>query len=106
MKTGFIPFVARRSPDLFHPIHYRIVIAVGKNLLDDLHIAGGSPLVPQFPAGSAPVVGLSGFKGFLPGRLVDVGQHQHFSCIGILGNGGEQAVTLFKIKRYGFFFRH
>ena len=62
-----------RDTDLLHLEKHGVLITVHIDLFNLLDVTGGSPFVPEFLAGSAPVVGFPGLKGLLPGAFIDLG---------------------------------
>ena len=47
VKTAAIARVTGRLAQLLHPEHHRVLIAIHKNLLDELHMPGGFTFQPQ-----------------------------------------------------------
>lgn len=87
--------------NLFNLIHHRILITIDENPVDDLNMAGGFPLQPEFVPRPAPIMGLAGFEGHFPGGFIDIGQHQDFMGVMILSDCRQHAIGCFvKIECY------
>ena len=93
-----IAFVAGGAADLFDLEDHGIGIAIHKDLLHDLHIARLFALVPELGTGTGPIDAVSGFERFLPGLLVDVGEHEDLAGLPVLGDGGDEPPGLLEIK--------
>jgi hypothetical protein len=90
--------MACRSTHLFDLVDDRIFVTVHENFSDELMMSRSLAFQPQFIPGPAPVMGLARFKCFLPGKLINVGQHKYFSGLKILNYCRQQAIPLIKAQ--------
>ena len=81
---------------LVHPyLQYQaILVAVGQDLFDFLHMAAFFAFSPQFLPAPAEIYSISGFYGQIQGLSVHVGYHKHLAGFGVLGNRGYEAVAV------------
>ena len=96
-ETAAIPFMARRSPDLFDLDEQRVGVTVEEDFLHDLDVATFFTLAPQLITTAAEIADLARLQSFFPGRTVHVGQHQDIASGEILGDDRNQ-FELFKIR--------
>jgi hypothetical protein len=66
VEAGTVPGMTCRITQLFDHENDGVVVTVYKDVMYKLDMAGGFSLEPELISGSAPVMGLSRFDGFLP----------------------------------------
>src|SRR5258708_15596959 len=69
-----------------------VAVAVERDGLDPLLVAGGVPLHPVLLAAARPVGAPPGGQGAVQGLVVHLSHHEHFACVVLLGDGGNEAV--------------
>ena len=89
------------AADLLDAQQDGVVIAVQPDAADFLHMAGRPPLVPELATAAAPVMGLARGQRALPGLLIHVRQHEHFSRRRILSDGRYEPLAEIRAKRRG-----
>ena len=71
---------------------YGVAVAVFPDLADLDDVAGGFAFVPELLAAAAVEPGFAAGERAAQGFGVHVGEHEDFAAIGVLGNGGDEAV--------------
>lgn len=71
-----------------------VLVAVGADRLDVLHVSAAFALEPEFVTASAEEVGFAGFDRLGERVLVHPGHHQYLAGLVILDDGGDQAVGI------------
>ena len=94
VEAGRVADVAAAGTDLLDLEDDGVLVAVGQDLVDFLHVTAGFALVPDFLTAAAVVDGLATLQGEFQRFLVHVGHHQDFTRFGIGGDGGNQAVGI------------
>ena len=84
IEAATIADVAARAAFDIHAQPDAVLVVVDQEFTHGLHEAAGGSLVPEHLAAAAPVMGLAGFQGLVPGGLIDVGQHQHLAGLVVL----------------------
>ena len=92
VETAPAAGVAGDAAGLFHLEEEGVAVAVQADLPHPLDVAGGLALGPQAPARAGPVHGDAAAQGLGQGLSVHPGEHEHLAAVGVLGDGGDQAL--------------
>src|SRR5690606_7581358 len=78
--------------DLVDLYEDRVAVAVQRDRLDPLLVAGGLALHPVLLAAARPVGAAPGGEGAVQGLVVHPAEHEHLAGVVLLGDGGHEAV--------------
>ena len=108
VKTAFSPSMTGNAAILFNQHDHRVAIAIQAQFMYFLRMSGLFALHPLFLAGTAVIVGKTGFYSFLQGFGVHSGNHQHTACLPILGNRANQTffIKFYSIQQRFVYVRH
>jgi hypothetical protein len=77
---------------LFYLDEKRVLIAVIKDLLHTLNIAGSLPFLPILMTRAAPKPGYSGLNSALQGLGIHIGDHENLKTVPVLDDRRDQSV--------------
>lgn len=107
VEAGVVTGVAGSGAALVHQHDQGVLVTVDQYLLHLLHVAAGSPLVPDFLAAAGIINGFPQFHGHAQGFCIHVRQHQRFMGNMVHGEGRNQAVLVkFGGEFHAFFHIH
>src|SRR5262249_48147796 len=96
-EAACVTLMARRTTNLMDLEEDRVGVAVDVDFAYFLDVPPLFAFAPELAAAAAVIHGAAGSQRFLVGFLIHPGEHQHLSCGGVLGNGGDETAGFGKV---------